>query len=62
MVSICVALVTMKHKNSIRKVKTFLMLHNCSQRTFDKDVLKKLKIGGGATSISIKTLNRENTF
>ena len=39
------------------------MLHNCSQRTFDKeDLLKKLKIGGGATSISIKTLNGENTF
>ena len=39
------------------------MFDNCSQGTFVKeDLLKKLKIGGRATSISIKTLNGENTF
>ena len=44
-------------------MKTFAMLDNCSQGTFVKeDLLKKLKIGGRATSISIKTLNGENTF
>ena len=63
MVSMCVVPVIVKHKNSSREVKTFAMLDNCSQRTFVKeDLLKKLKIGGRATSISIKTLNGENTF
>ena len=37
--------------------------NNCSQDTFVKeDIFKKLKIGQKATSISIKTLNGENTF
>ena len=37
--------------------------NNCSQDTFVKeDIFKKLKIGQKATSISIKTLNVENTF
>ena len=63
MVSVCVVPVTVKHKNSSREVTTFAMLDNCSQGTFVKeDLLKKLKIGGRATSISIKTLNGENTF
>ena len=63
MVSMCVVPVIVKHKNSSREVKTFAMLDNCSQGTFVKeDLLKKLKIGGRATSISIKTLNGENTF
>ena len=63
MVSRCVVPVTVKHKNSSREVKTLAMLDNCSQRTFvEEDLLKKLKIGGRATSISIKTLNGENTF
>ena len=63
MVSMCVAPVTVNHKNSSRQVNTFAMLDNCSQGTFVKeDLLKKLKIGGRATSISIKTLNGENTF
>ena len=53
MVSMCVVPVTVKHKNSSREVKTFAMLDNCSQGTFDKEgLLKKLKIGGRATSIS----------
>ena len=39
------------------------MLDNCSQGTLvKKDLLKELKIGGRATSVSIKTLNGENTF
>lgn len=39
------------------------MADNCSQDTFVKeDIFKKLKIGQKATSISIKTLNVENTF
>ena len=63
MISMYVVPVTVKHKNSSRKVKTFAMLDNCSQGTLIKeDLLKKLKIGERATSISIKTLNRENTF
>ena len=62
MVSMCVVPVTVKHKNSSREVTTFAMLENCSQGTFFKGLLKKLKIGGSATSISIKTLKRENTF
>ena len=58
MVSMCVVPVTVKHKNSSREVKTFAMSDNCSQGTFLKeDLLKQLKIGGRATSISIKTLN-----
>ena len=63
MVSMCVVPGTVKHKNSSREVKTFAMLDKCSQGTFVKeDLLKKLKIGGRATSISIKNLNGENTF
>ena len=63
MVSMCVFSVTVKHKKSSREVKTFAMLDNCSQGSFaNEDLLKKLKIGGTATSISIKTLNGENTF
>ena len=63
MVSMCVVPVTVKHRNSSREVKTFAVLDNCSQGTFGKeDLLKKLKTGGRATSISIKTLNGENTF
>ena len=63
MVSICVVPLIVKHKNSSREVKTFAMLDNCSQGNFVKeDLLKKLKIGGRVTSISIKTLNGENTF
>ena len=63
MVSMCVVPVTVKHKNSSREVKTLAMLDNCSQGTFVKeDLLKKLKISRRATSISIKTLNGENTF
>ena len=59
----CVFPVTLKHKNSSREVKTFAMLDNCSQVSFVKeDLLKKLKIGGRAALMSIKTLNRENTF
>ena len=59
----CVVPVTVKHKNFSREVKTFAMLDTCSEGTFVKeDLLKKLKIGGKATSISIKTLNGENTF
>ena len=39
------------------------MLDTCSEGTFIKeDLLKKLKIGGKATSISIKTLNGGKTF
>ena len=39
------------------------MLDTCSEGTFIKeDLLKKLKIGGKATSISIKTLKGGNTF
>ena len=62
MVSKCVLPVTIKDKNSSREVKTFGMVDNCSQATFVKDLLKKLKIGGRATSISMKTLNGENIF
>ena len=63
MISVHVVPVTVKHKNSSRKVKTFAMLDNCSQGTLIKeDLLKKLKIGGRATSISIKILNGEKTF
>ena len=58
MVSMCVVLVTVRHKNSSREVKTFAMPDNCSQGTFVKeDLLNQLKISGRATSISIKTLN-----
>ena len=60
---VCVVAVTVKHKNSSREVKTFAILNNCSQGTFVKEaLLKKLEIGGRATSISVETLNRENTF
>ena len=63
MVSMGIVTVTVKHKNSSREVKTFAMLDNCSQGIFVKeDLLKKLKIGGRATSISIKTLHGENNF
>ena len=63
MVSMCVVPVTVKHRNSSREVKPFAMLDNCSQGTFGKeDLLKKLKIGGRPASISIKTINGENTF
>ena len=61
--SVCVVPVAMKHKNSSREVKTFTMLDNCSQGTFVKeDLMKKLNVGGRATSTSIKTLNGENNF
>ena len=63
MVSMCVVPVTVKHKNSSKDVKVFAMLDNRSQGTSVKeDLMKKLNIGGRTTSISIKTLNRENTF
>ena len=59
----CVIPVRVKQKNSNREFKTFVMLDNCSQGTFAKeDPLKKLKISGRATSMSIKTLNAENSF
>ena len=63
MVSMYVVPVTVKHNSSSREVKTFTMLDNCSRGNFVKeDLLKKLKIDGRATSMSIKTLNGENTF
>ena len=52
MASMCVFPMTVKHKNSSREVKTFVMLVNCSQGTFAKeDLLEKLKIGGRAILI-----------
>ena len=44
-------------------VRTFAMPDNCIQGTFvTEDLLKKLKIGGRATSKSIKSLDGKNTF
>ena len=63
MASTCFVPLTVKHKNSCKEVKTFGIFDNCSQGTFAKEnLVKKLNIGGKATSILMKTLNGVNTF
>ena len=57
-ISMCVALVQLRHCNSDKEVSTFALLDTCCQGTFVTDnLLKKLRLSGVWTSINIKTLN-----
>ena len=57
-ISICAVPVKVKIKGSQGAVKTWAMLHNCSQGCFVKtNLLEELKVSGIKTAVIIKTMN-----
>ena len=61
-VSICIVPVRVKRKDSVNEVQTYIRLDSCSQGTFILDKLAKAGgISGRKTSITIKTINGEDT-
>ena len=61
-VSMCIAPVRVKRKNSINEVHTYALLDSCSQGTFALDKLAKaVGNSGRKTSVTIKAINGEHT-
>ena len=61
-ISMCVVPVMVRHKLSNHIVKTYAMLHTCSQATFAKEnLISDLGIQGRKTSITVKNMNEEIT-
>ena len=61
-VSICIVPVRVKRKDSVNEVQTYIRLDSSSKGTFILDKLAKAGgISGRKTSITIKTINGEDT-
>lgn len=62
-ISMCVVAVNVRHPDSNKIVSTYALLDSCSQGTFVTDeIINELHLSGVNTTVTVKTLNGENTY